>query len=52
MPTKKRTSILVDKARPKRSRKALRPSNKSREIDATLSTLLRKGRGRFVDVYR
>lgn len=65
MATKKRTSVLLDKALLKRARRALRASNNTqaiaqalteavinREIDTTLTALLRKGRGRFVDVYR
>jgi hypothetical protein len=65
MATKKRTSVLLDKALLKRARRALRTSNNTqaiaqalteavinREIDTTLTALLRKGRGRFVDVYR
>ncbi len=65
MATKKRTSVLLDKSLLKRARKALRAAHNTqaitqaltealmnREIDNTLSALLRKGRGRFVDVYR
>jgi hypothetical protein len=63
--TKKRTSVLLDRSLLKRARKALRAANNTqaieqalteavtnRKIDTTLSVLLRKGRGRFVDVYR
>jgi hypothetical protein len=65
MATKKRTSVLLDKALLKKARKALRAANNTqaieqalteavmnREIGTTLSVLLRKGRGRFADVYR
>ena len=65
MATKKRTNVLLDQALLKRARKALRAANNTRtieqalteavmnrQIDTTLSALLRKGRGRFVDVYR
>ena len=65
MATKKRTSVLLDKVLLKKARRALRAANNTqaiaqalteavinREIDTTLSALLRKGRGRFVDVYR
>ena len=65
MATKKRTSVLLDKVLLKRARRALQASNNTqaiaqalaeavitREIDTTLIALLRKGRGRFVDVYR
>ena len=65
MATKKRTSVLLDKALLQKARRALRAPNNTqaiaqalteavinREIDTTLSALLRKGRGRFVDVYR
>ena len=65
MATKKRTSVLLDKALLKKARRALQASNNTqaiaqalaeavinREIDTTLIALLRKGRGRFVDVYR
>ena len=65
MATKKRTSVLLDKALLQKARKVLRAANNTqaiaqalteavmnREIDTTLSVLLREGRGRFVDVYR
>jgi hypothetical protein len=65
MATKKRTSVLLDKALLKKARKALRAANNTqaieqalteavmnREIGTTLCVLLRKGRGRFADVYR
>jgi len=65
MATKKRTNVLLDKSLLKRARKALRAANNTqaieqalaeavmnREIGTTLSALLRKGRGRFVGVYR
>jgi Arc/MetJ family transcription regulator len=65
MPMKKRTSILLDEALLKKARKVLRASTSTeaitralqeallnKEIEATLRGLIRKGRGRFVDVYR
>ena len=65
MAIKKRTSVLLDQALLNRARRLLRVSNNTqaitralaeavtnREIDTALTDLLRKGRGRFVDVYR
>jgi predicted RNA binding protein with dsRBD fold (UPF0201 family) len=65
MSTKRRTSILLDEALLKKARKTLRASTNTeaitralqealvnQEIEATLRNLIRKGRGRFVDVYR
>jgi predicted RNA binding protein with dsRBD fold (UPF0201 family) len=65
MATKRRTSILLDEALLKKARKTLRASTNTeaitralqealvnQEIEATLRTLIRKGRGRFVDVDR
>jgi len=65
MATKRRTSVLLDEGLLKRARRVLRVSNNTqaiaralaeavtnREIDTALTNLLRKGRGRFVDVYR
>lgn len=65
MPTKQRTSILLDKTLLKKARKTLKASTNTeaitkalqealinKEIEATLRDLIRKGRGRFVDVYR
>lgn len=62
---KKRTSVLIDDSLLKRARKALGASTNTeaitkalqellanKEIEATLRELIRKGRGRFVDVYR
>jgi predicted RNA binding protein with dsRBD fold (UPF0201 family) len=62
---KKRTSALIDDSLLKRARKVLRASNNTeaitkalqevlanKEIEATLRDLIRKGRGRVVDVYR
>jgi hypothetical protein len=62
---KKRTSVLIDDALLKRARtvldaatnteaitKALRSALVNAEIERTLEDLLRKGRGKFVDVYR
>jgi len=65
MATKRRTSILLDEALLKKARKTLRASTNTeaitralqealvnQEIEATLRNLIRKGRGRFVDVDR
>lgn len=65
MPVKRRTSILVDEALLSKARRVLRASSNTeaiskalqeavanKEIEVTLRDLLRKGRGRFVDVYR
>jgi hypothetical protein len=62
---KKRTSVLIDGSLLKRARKVLGASTNTeaitkalqeilanKEIEATLRELIRKGRGRFVDVYR
>jgi metal-responsive CopG/Arc/MetJ family transcriptional regulator len=63
--TKKRTSVLLDETLLKKARRTLKaPSNSeaitkalqetviNKEIEARLKDLIRKGRGRFVDVYR
>jgi hypothetical protein len=65
MPAKKRTSVLLNETLLKKARKVLRASTNTeaitralqealvnKEIEATLRELIRKGRGRFVDVYR
>ena len=65
MAIKKRTSILVDKALLQRARKSLKASTNTeaitralrevvtnKEVEAALIELIRKGRGRFVDVYK
>ena len=65
MAAKKRTSVLVDATLLKRARKTLQASSNTeaivkafeeavlnKEIAASLRELFRKGRGRFVDVYR
>jgi Arc/MetJ family transcription regulator len=65
MSTKRRTNILVDDALLRKARKALHASTNSeavtsalteavanREIELSLKELLRKGRGRIVDVYQ
>lgn len=65
MATKRRTSVLLDEDLLKRARRALRASTNTEaitkslqktlldnEIEAALRRLVRKGRGRFVDVYR
>lgn len=62
---KKRTSVLIDGGLLKRARKALRASTDTdaitkalqevlanKEIETALRDLIRKGRGRFVDVHR
>lgn len=62
---KKRTSVLVEDALLKRARtvlgattntdaitRALQAALVNAEIEGTLEELLRKGRGKFVDVYR
>ncbi len=61
----RRTSVLIDATLLKRARiilgaatnteaitKALRAALENAEIARTLEDLLRKGRGKFVDVYR
>ena len=65
MAAKRRTSVLLDETLLRGARKALRASTNTeaitkalrevvanKEIEAALRTLIRKGRGRFVDVYR
>lgn len=65
MPIKKRTSVLLDGNLLKKARKNLKTSTnteaitralqeavRTREIQATLRDLIRKGRGRFVDIPR
>lgn len=65
MATKRRTNLLVDDALLRKARKALHASTNSeavaraleevvtnREVEASLRELLRKGRGRLVDVYQ
>jgi Arc/MetJ family transcription regulator len=62
---KKRTSVFIDEALLKKTRvvlgattnteaitKALQAALVNAEIEGTLEDLLRKGRGKFVDVYR
>jgi hypothetical protein len=62
--TKRRTSLLVDGALLQKARKALQATTNSeaitraleevvanKEVETTLRELIRKGRGRFVDVY-
>lgn len=62
---KKRTSVLIEDVMLKRARKVLRGTTNTdtitkalqaalvnAEIERTLEELLRKGRGKFVDVYR
>jgi Arc/MetJ family transcription regulator len=61
---KRRTSLLIDEALLQKARKALHASTNSeaitraleevvtnREIEDSLQALIRKGRGRFVDIY-
>ncbi len=65
MASKRRTSLLVDNALLQKARKALRATTNSeaitraleevvanKEVEASLKELIRKGRGRFVDVYQ
>lgn len=65
MKAKQRTSVLLDKSLLRKARKALKASSNTeaiaralaealinKDIETTLGDLLRKGRGRFVDVYR
>ena len=65
MATKRRTSILVDKALLQRARKSLKASTNTeaitlalkevvtnKEVQTALIELIQKGRGRFVDVYK
>ena len=64
MATKRRTSLLVDDILLQRARKALKASTKTetttraleeivtnKEVETALMQLIRKGRGRFVDVH-
>jgi hypothetical protein len=65
MATKRRTSVLLDEALLRQARKTLKAATRTetiaralqevvrnKEIEAALTDLIRKGRGRFVDVYR
>jgi hypothetical protein len=65
MATKRRTSVLLDERLLRRARKTLKSSSNTeaitkaleealinKEIEASLRELIRKGRGRFVEVYR
>jgi len=65
MATKKRTSVLLNEELLRKARKTLKASSnaeaitkalqetlRNREIEASLKDLLRKGRGRFVDIYQ
>jgi len=65
MATKRRTSVLLNEELLRRARKSLKASSNTeaitrslreavtnKEIEAALKNLIRKGRGRFVDVYR
>lgn len=65
MATKKRTSVLLNDELLRKARKTLKASSNAeavtkalqetltnREIEASLKDLLRKGRGRFVDIYQ
>jgi Arc/MetJ family transcription regulator len=65
MTSKRRTSLLVDNALLQKARKALKATTNSeavtraleevvanKEVEASLKELIRKGRGRFVDVYQ
>lgn len=65
MATKRRTSVLLNEELLRKARKTLKASSNTeaitralretltnREIGAALKDLIRKGKGRFVDVYR
>jgi hypothetical protein len=65
MAAKRRTSVLLDEGLLKKARRTLKASTNTeaitkslqktlldKEIEAALRGLIRKGRGRFVDVYR
>jgi hypothetical protein len=65
MATKRRTSVLLNEELLRKVRKRLKASSNTeaitkalretltnREIETALKNLIRKGRGRFVDVYR
>lgn len=65
MATKKRTSVLLNEELLRKARKTLKASSNAeaitkalqetvsnREIAASLKDLIRKGRGRFVDIYQ
>jgi len=65
MVTKRRTSVLLNEELLRKARKTLKASSNTeaitralretltnREIETALKDLIRKGRGRFVDVYR
>jgi len=65
MATKRRTSVLLNEELLRKARKtlkavsnteaitrALRETLANREIETALKDLIRKGKGRFVDVYR
>ena len=65
MSAKRRTSILLDEVLLRKARRTLRASTNTeaitkalrealinKEVEATLRDMIRKGRGRFVDVYR
>lgn len=65
MATKRRTSVFVDENLLKKARRVLKASTNTeaitrslqkalldKEIEAALTRLIRKGRGRFVDVYK
>ena len=64
MAARKRTSVVLDDGLLRRARKTLKAATdaeaitkalqetlNNREIEASLRDLIRKGRGRFVDVY-
>jgi hypothetical protein len=65
MAAKRRTSVLLDEALLKKARRILKASTDTeaitkslqralldKEIEASLRRLIRRGRGRFVDVYK
>jgi Arc/MetJ family transcription regulator len=53
---KRRTSVLLDETLLKKARKVLKVSTSTeainKEVETALRGLIRRGRGRFVDVYR
>ena len=65
MATKRRTSVLLNEQLLRKARKTLKASSNTeaitralretlanKEIETALKDLIRKGKGRFVDVYR
>ena len=65
MTGKRRTSVLLNEALLKKARRSLKASSNTeaitkaleetltnKEIEASLRDLIRKGKGRFIDIYR